>query len=257
MGTGDGLVVDGVRVRLGGREILDGISLTCGTGVTAVVGPNGSGKTTLLRAITGLIPLERGRVSIGGNDLVSQTRQARAGLGFLPQRSSFPRRLTVREALAYAAWLQALGEGKTHHRIDELAVALGLDAVLESRIGTLSGGTMQRVLLAQSIIHDPPVLLLDEPTVGLDLAQQVSFKRLVRALAERKTVVMTTHLKDDVEALADRIILLGSGRVMWSGRLDELRDLASEAEIGGLVSDPDSLEMIEALVRDPMGQGGE
>lgn len=246
------LVVDGLNVVMGRRWILDDMSLSCTGGVAAVLGVNGSGKSTLLRAVVGLVPITSGTVRVAGYEVPRQMASARRQVGYLAQRSSFPGRLTTLEALDYAAWLQKMGRGRSGRRVEELLESLNLEAVRHQRVGALSGGTLQRLMLAQAIIHEPSVLLLDEPTVGLDLTQQASFRTVIAGLSRHSTVVLSTHHSEDVERLADRVVLVSQGRAIWDGTVSDLEALSSgsnhgadrgsriEASIAGLIESDDA-----------------
>lgn len=206
--------------------VLEDVDLRCHGGVTALVGPNGSGKSTLLRAVVGLVPLSSGTVRVAGHDTRSQLAAVRRQVGYLPQKAAFPGRFTVAEALAYAAWLQALGARAARRRTTELVSALGLEEHLNHSLTTLSGGTRQRVYLAQALIHRPALLLLDEPTVGLDLTQQAALRDVVHHLARDSTVLLSTHHTEDLEHLAHNVLVLRKGRRVWQGSVTALRNLA-------------------------------
>jgi ABC-2 type transport system ATP-binding protein len=169
-----------------------------------------------------------GSVSLGGHDLASPGGAARARreLGFLPQDPEPLAHLRVDEAIVYAAWLKGVPRRERAARVDEMLEALDLTAVSSSRLRTLSGGTRQRAHLAQAMVHRPRVLLLDEPSTGVDAEHRVDLRATLRRLALGRLVVMSTHLTEDIELLADRVLALESGRVRFDGTPAELADLA-------------------------------
>lgn len=221
------LSVEELFVNIRRNAVLKGLSLACSGGVTALLGVNGSGKSTFLRAVVGLVPIASGTVRVAGYEIPRQMKSARRQVGYLAQRSSFPGRLTSIDALDYAAWLQGMGPKRSWSRIEELLESLNLGAVRYQRVGTLSGGTRQRLLLAQAIIHEPSLLLLDEPTVGLDLTQQASFRAVVADLSQQSTVLFSTHHSEDVERLADHVVVMSLGRAIWAGTVADLEALSS------------------------------
>jgi len=152
-------------------------------------------------------------------------------LGYLPQHSSFPGRSKVQQALDYAAWLQMMTPTKTRERVESLLDDLDLNHVRDRRIETLSGGTLQRVLLAQAVIHEPMFILLDEPTAGLDLTQQASFRKVISTLAKHSSIVISTHHIEDVDQLADRVVVLFEGRIIWEGNTTELEHLSDDKHL--------------------------
>ena len=237
------LDVVNLHVSLRKKPVLRGVSLSCGSGVTALVGANGSGKSTLLRAVLGLVPLVSGAVSVAGVDLRSGLRRARRNMGYLPQSPSFPGGFTVVDALFYAAWLQEMGKGDARKAVDDVVSSFNLTDVMDQPLGSLSGGTRQRVLL-------------DEPTSGLDLTQQASFRAAISRLSQESAILLSTHHTDDVELLADRVHVLSQGRLAWSGSVDELEGRAGDEVQGGRRLRLES--SISALIgaRDGSGDGG-
>lgn len=179
-------------------------------------------------AILGLTDPFEGEASLAGCDLSTSRgrREARRLLGFLPQEADFPRDFTVAEALTYAAWLQRVHAERRPHVVEAALLAVDLGDRAGQPLKDLSTGLRRRVFLAQAIVHSPPVLLLDEPTAGVDTEHRAAFRRLVRRLAEERLVVLSTHLTEEIEFLADRLLVLGAGRVRFDGTPAELEDLA-------------------------------
>lgn len=220
---------------MGSRQILRGVSFDLDRGVVAVVGPNGSGKTTLLRCLAGLLPVSQGEVRVAGFDVTSRSDAARARsqLGYLPQDPSFLEHLSVREAVLYAAWLHRVAPSEREAAVDRALAELDLRDVARRRLRRLSRGTRRRAYVAQALVHRPRVLLLDEPTVGLDPEHRVDLRRLIRRLAVGRLVLLTTHLTEDVELLPDRVLALVDGTVRFEGTPDALISIAGEGGVDG------------------------
>ena len=228
------LKITDLSVDLGRRRVLHDVNMaiSSSSGVTVLVGSNGSGKSTLLRSVMGILKRNRaGQIHVAGYAVPGEVRQARRHLGYLPQHSSFPGRSKVQQALDYAAWLQMMTPTKTRERVESLLDDLDLNHVRDRRIETLSGGTLQRVLLAQAVIHEPMFVLLDEPTVGLDLTQQASFRKVISTLAKHSSIVISTHHIEDVDQLADRVVVLFEGRIVWEGNTTELEHLSDDKHL--------------------------
>jgi ABC-type multidrug transport system ATPase subunit len=198
--------------RYGRFEALAGVELHVQRGeILALLGPNGAGKSTLLKSIVGLLHPSAGRVLVDGLDMARQRQAALARVGFVPQRVGFPGHLRVREVLAFYARLKQLDDGAPVRAMERV----GLLRWSERRAGELSGGTLQRLGLAQAILANPRLLVLDEPTVGLDPQVSAEFRELLQALnAEGVTVVLTSHMLGEVERLAHRVAIIKEGRLV-------------------------------------------
>lgn len=202
------------------------LSCTLHQGVVAVAGANGAGKSTLLRALATLVPVARGQLEVAGADLTQRRGRAlaRRRLGFLGQHPAFPGSFRVEEAVRYAAWLHRVEDPEP--AVERIMERLALGPIARDRLADLSGGTRHRALLAQAMVHDPAVLLLDEPTVGMDVEHRVQLRQDLRAGSEQRLVVVSTHLTEDIELLADRVLVLRDGQVVFDG------DPAALAEAG-------------------------
>jgi ABC-2 type transport system ATP-binding protein len=209
---GDLLAVDGVNLRLERGEVL------------GLLGPNGAGKSSTLQMLTGALAPSAGRVRVAGHDLDSAPLLARAALGFLPEQPPVYRELKVDEYLAYCARLRRVPAAEVGPAVARAKLRTGLEAVGHRLIGRLSKGFQQRVGIAQAIIHNPPVVILDEPTVGLDPIQQREIRGLVRELGRDHGVILSTHILPEVQAVCDRVMILHQGRVVLD---DTLRGLAA------------------------------
>ncbi|NKY13006.1 ATP-binding cassette domain-containing protein [Streptomyces somaliensis DSM 40738] len=207
---------------------LDGVHVDFRSGTTALLGPNGAGKTTLLSLLSTARRPHEGTVSLLGEPVGGRVRvrRVRERIGVLPQSFGYYPRFTVREFVEYAAWLRRVPGGRRRERTREALRLVELEKHADRRMGELSGGMLRRAGIAQAVVNEPALVLLDEPTVGLDPAQRVGFRRLIKDLGERSAVVMSTHLAEDVAHVCDRVHVLLDGRVRFTG---SIRDLCARA----------------------------
>jgi ABC-2 type transport system ATP-binding protein len=227
----DGLHVHvaGLRRTYGPVEALAGVDLELSPGVTGLLGPNGAGKSTLLRILATLQAPSDGTVRVGRWDVTDPRERVeiRRRLGYLPQDLGLYPRFTVFEFVDYLAILKELKDPRDRHRRVQAAIeAVGLGDVARRRNRTLSGGMQRRVGIAQAIVADPALLLLDEPTSGLDPEQRTRFRHLIADLGEHRTVLLSTHLVEDVAAVCQTVIVLLEGAVRFTGTPATLRQLA-------------------------------
>ncbi len=207
----------------GAIEALRGISFHIAPGeIVGLLGPNGAGKTTSIKILTGYLQPDGGTVTVNGLNVLTHTRQVQAHLGYLPESAPLYPELSVQAYLKMMAELRQIPEEEQPARLSEAIYAAGLEDHLTRPIGQLSKGYRQRVGLAQAILHQPRLLILDEPTIGLDPTQIVEIRRLIRRLAERSTILFSTHILSEVEALCDRVIILINGQIKADARLTEL-----------------------------------
>jgi ABC-2 type transport system ATP-binding protein len=190
--------------------------------ILGLLGPNGAGKTTTMRLLTGYLRADRGRVTVGGVDLGDHPVAARRLIGYLPEASPVPRELTVREYLLYCTRLRAIPRPRRRAALSSAVEQTGLVDVADQVIGTLSKGYRQRVGIAQALVHEPPVLVLDEPTAGLDPRQVAETRALITKLGRRRTVLFSSHLLAEVSALCKRVVILNRGRVVATESTTEL-----------------------------------
>ncbi len=190
--------------------------------IVGLLGPNGAGKTTIIKILTGYLQPDEGSVHINGLDVLEHTREVQAQIGYLPETAPLYPELSVQAYLKMMAELRRIPEGEQPARLSEAIYATGLEDHLTRPIGTLSKGYRQRVGLAQAILHKPRLLILDEPTVGLDPTQIVEIRHLIRRLAEHSTILFSTHILSEVEAVCDRAIILINGEVKADARLADL-----------------------------------
>ncbi|MBF9130672.1 ABC transporter ATP-binding protein [Plantactinospora sp. S1510] len=211
-------------VRAGRHLAVNGLDLALGTGVHGLLGPNGAGKTTLMRALATVVKPAGGRLTLLGDDLTGRAdpRRVRRSLGYLPQHFGFYPRFTVREFVEYMAWLKEMPSAVVPGAVQRAIERVGLTDRADSRMKTLSGGMLRRAGIAQALVNDPQVLLLDEPTVGLDPEQRMGFRDLLRELGMDSCVLVSTHLVEDVAVACTDVVLLHEGRLVWQGSTAEL-----------------------------------
>ena len=211
--------------RYGDFTAVDGISFSVPEGeILGMLGPNGAGKTTTIRMITGFLPPTSGRVTVAGKDLFEAPREARRQVGYLPENVSLYPEMRVDEYLAYRARLEGLSRLEMRQAIPLSMERCLLADVRHQIIGTLSKGYRQRVGLATAILHNPRVLVLDEPTVGLDPKQIISIRELIRQLGREHTLLLSTHILPEVELLCDRVVIIDRGRIVAEGTPQSLRE---------------------------------
>ena len=209
------LSIEGVDKQYrGGVQALRGVSLELGPGVLGLLGPNGAGKSTLMRILATLARPTRGRVTWNGADLVREPDALRAVLGYLPQDFGVYPNLNPVEFLEYLAAARGLDAGTARKRIETLLQLVNLSDARRRPLGGFSGGMRQRVGIAQALLNDPQLLIVDEPTGGLDPEERVRFRNLLSELSGERIVILSTHIVSDVEAVATRIALLGHGRLL-------------------------------------------
>jgi ABC-2 type transport system ATP-binding protein len=215
--------VTGLSKSYGPIEALREVSFHIGEGeIVGMLGPNGAGKTTAIKILTGYLHPDEGIVIVNGLDVLTHTREVQAQIGYLPESAPLYPELSVQSYLKMMAELRQIPEDEQLSRLSEAIYATGLTEHLVRPIGQLSKGFRQRVGLAQAILHRPRLLILDEPTIGLDPTQIVEIRRLIRGLAEHSTVLFSTHILSEVEALCDRVIILINGQIKADARLSEL-----------------------------------
>ena len=214
-----------VTRRYGSATVLDTLDLDLTPGITGLLGPNGAGKTTLLRILATVLAPSSGSCRILGRDPddPDERTEIRRRLGYLPQESGYPRGFTAFRYVDYVAALKEWTErGSRHAEVRRVLELVGLSDLAAKRMRTLSGGQRRRAALAQALIGHPELLVLDEPTTGLDPEQRASLRGVLSAAGHRSTVLLATHQTEDVAALCERVIVLDGGRVLWDGAVTEL-----------------------------------
>jgi ABC-2 type transport system ATP-binding protein len=219
----------GLAKRLGRTQALAGVSLELDTGITGLLGPNGAGKTTLLRILATVLAPDAGELRLFGRDPRDGSERAgiRRRLGYMPQEPGFHSRFSAFEFVDYVAILKELTDRRARHaEVRRVLRLVGLGDVAGRRVGALSGGMRRRVALAQALLGDPELLILDEPTAGLDPEQRLRFRDLISMLAEDRSVMISTHQTEDVAALCHRVIVLRDGSAAFTGTPAGLIELA-------------------------------
>jgi ABC-2 type transport system ATP-binding protein len=215
--------VSGLTKRFRDRVAVDGVTFSIPRGeVVGLLGPNGAGKTTTMRILTGFLPATSGTVRVAGYDVFEQPMQARRRVGYLPETPPLYDAMTVRRYLRFAAELKGVARGTVAAEIDRVAGLTGTAGVLDRVTGNLSKGFRQRVGIAQALVGDPDVLVLDEPTVGLDPIQIREVRVLVRSLGGRHTVLLSSHLLPEVALTCSRVLVLHAGRLVDFDTLEGL-----------------------------------
>ncbi len=207
----------------GAKRAVDGVSFAVERGeVLGFLGPNGAGKSTTMRMITGFIPPTSGRVTVGGHDVAEAPLEAKRLIGYLPEAAPSYPDMTVQGFLSFAAEIRGLDGDARRRAVGRAVERCFLGSVLHQSIDTLSKGYKHRTCLAQALIHDPDVLILDEPTDGLDPNQKYEMRNLIRELGKNKAIIFSTHILEEVDAACTRAIIIDRGRIVASGTPDEL-----------------------------------
>ena len=210
-----------------GLHAVKGVTLQVNAGeVVGFLGPNGAGKTTTMRMLTGFLDPSEGSVLLDGFSLADDPLAAQKTFGYLPEGAPAYPEMTVREYLQFIARARGIARREIAGKIDEVAGRMHLRGVLDQVIETLSKGFKRRVGIAQAIIHDPPILIMDEPTDGLDPNQKHEVRELIRAMGSTKAIVLSTHILEEVEAVCTRAVVIAAGRVVFDGTPEEFELLA-------------------------------
>ena len=215
------------HVYRGGTVALDGVDLEIGAGLFGLLGPNGAGKSTLMRIVCTLLKPSGGTATVFGHDVVSQRRGVRAHLGYLPQEFGAWRLHRVEEVLDTLAELSGLnGRGARRARVDSVLDSVGLGEVAHRKVKKLSGGMTRRLGIAQALIHEPRLLVVDEPTVGLDPEERLRFRQLMANLGRERTIILSTHIVADLGAGCNDLALLDAGKIVFRGSPTQLLERA-------------------------------
>ncbi len=217
------LVIDQLSRQFQNKIAVDRVSLRLAQGVAGLLGPNGAGKTTLMRLICGILKPTAGSVSFDGQDVSGEAY--RAALGYLPQDFGYYPDFTGRDFLLYMAALKGLDKAQARRKSGELLELTGLADVAKKKVKTYSGGMRQRLGIAQALLNDPKLLVLDEPTAGLDPRERVRFRDLIATLGRDSVVLLSTHIVSDVEHIAGRVLIMRDGQIVHDGAWDKHEDL--------------------------------
>lgn len=222
------VVIDHLTKSYGDQKAVEDLSFTVKTGeILGFLGPNGAGKSTTMKTIASYLAIESGDVRIGNRSLLDAAESLKQHIGYLPENNPLYLEMPVIEYLEYCASLQGLTGLERSKRVREMIAVCGINTEKHKQIGELSKGYRQRVGLAQAMIHDPEILILDEPTTGLDPNQIVEIRQLIKDLGREKTVILSTHILPEVEATCDRILIINRGKIVADGTADALKQQAS------------------------------
>jgi ABC-2 type transport system ATP-binding protein len=252
----------------GSSVVLDGLSLRLEPGATTLLGVNGAGKTTLMRSLVGDLAPRSGSIlwedptgqtglpaGTAGNPSIDATR-IRRRTGYLPQDPELPAQMRVGDMVAYAAWLKLVPRNRVRRCVERALRQVDLLDRIRDRVKTLSGGMKQRAALAAAVVHDPALLVLDEPTSGLDPRQRIEIRRLIRTLAEDRSVLISTHLLPDVPHLGGGLVVLHQGAVLLQGTATDLEARADETDSGESALERGFLSLVEGLRPSGPGNAG-
>jgi ABC-2 type transport system ATP-binding protein len=243
-----------VTRRFGRTHAVDGITLETGPGVFGLLGPNGAGKTTLLRMMATVVPPSSGGLRLLGRDPASYAarKEIRRRLGYLPQSLGYYPGFTVAEFVEYFALLKEMPPGQVPRAVAAAIERVDLGGKARSRLRTLSGGMLRRAGIAQAIVNEPDLLLLDEPTAGLDPEQRMAFRSLLRDLGQRSTVVVSTHLVEDVGAACSQVAIMDQGKIVFHGAPAELTARGAEHGAAGDAPLERGYSAVLAAARSPL-----
>lgn len=224
------IVVENVSKTYGKQKALDDVSFEVKPGeIVGFLGPNGAGKSTMMKIITGFIPANHGKVLVSELDVAKHPIETKKKIGYLAEQNPLYYDMYVREYLHFIAGVFKLKNSKT--RVDEIIETVGLSVEQNKKIGALSKGYKQRVGLAQALLHDPEVLILDEPTTGLDPNQLEEIRALIKKIGAQKTVMLSTHIMQEVEAICDRVIIINKGKIVANDKAVNLNSIFKQNQI--------------------------
>ena len=223
--------IQNITKRYGEQLALNDVTLSIDKGIVGLLGPNGAGKSTLMKIITSFIPPTSGSVSVNGFNVIKQPMEVKRIVGYLPEHNPLYLDMYVREYLEFIAGIHQLKGKAAKNRIDAMIEETGLQPEAHKKIGALSKGYRQRVGLAQAMMHDPQVLILDEPTSGLDPNQLVDIRNLISSLGKEKTVLLSTHIMQEVEAICERAIIINKGIVVADDQIENLKQVNTTANV--------------------------
>lgn len=216
----------------GSQKALDGVSFSATPGrILGFLGPNGAGKSTTMKIITGFLQADSGSVKVLGKDALNNSKEVSPLIGYLPEHNPLYLDMYVREFLAFSGGVYGLSGKHLENRTKELLHRTGLEPEQHKKIGQLSKGYRQRVGLARALIHDPQVIILDEPTTGLDPNQLVEIRNLIKEIAQNKTLILSTHIMQEVEAICKDVVIINKGKILASESLETLKSGTDEAQL--------------------------
>lgn len=222
------LLIDCVTKQYKNKIAVDRVSKSLQCGIYGLLGENGAGKTTLMRMICGILEPSGGELRLDGREILQMGEEYRELLGYLPQDFGYYPNFTAQEFLLYIASLKGLSRAYAKKRSRQLLIEVGLENEAKQRIKTFSGGMRQRLGIAQALLNEPKILVLDEPTAGLDPKERVRFRKLIADLGKDRIVILSTHVVSDVEAIADQILVMKQGQIVADGTVEKLEQQIEE-----------------------------
>jgi len=243
MGDGDLMIeVENLTKRYAGHTAVSGISFTVGRGeIVGLLGPNGAGKSTTMRVLSGFLPGSSGSVRVAGLDVFADSTEVRRRIGYMPENNPLHLEMRVREYLKFRARLKGLGWRHSRERVDTVMEQCGLTDVRKKVIGHLSKGYRQRVGLADALVHEPELIILDEPTIGLDPHQIRAVRQLIKGLASRRTVLISTHILPEAEMMCNRVLIMYEGKILAADTPENLqRVMSSNGQIIAEIAAPEA-----------------
>ena len=229
------LTADRLTKQYKNKIAVDRISFTLTSGVTGLIGANGAGKTTLMRLLSGILIPTSGTVTCDGMDV--NTEEYRDILGYLPQEFGYYPEFSGRDFLLYMSAVKGLAKPDAKRKTEELIELVGLKDAARKKVRTYSGGMKQRLGIAQALLNDPQVLIMDEPTAGLDPQERIRFRELISGLGEDRIVLLSTHIVSDLEHIADRLMIMKEGRLIWQGRWETGKEDLEKFYISVIIGD--------------------
>lgn len=235
----------------GKKPAVNDVTFSIGKGeIVGLLGPNGAGKTTIMKMITGYLNPSQGEVLVDGINTLDDPITVKSKIGYLPERSPLYNDMTVYEYLSFVADVRGLVGNEKYQKITEMIVLVNLEKVVARKIKELSNGYKKRVGLASAMIHDPEILILDEPTAGLDPNQIIMFRKILRRLSEQKTIILSTHVLSEIEAICEKVIIINSGKIVADNSLQELMENNSKETFLDFVVEAEKLAEVENVVCD-------
>ena len=250
------VVVENLTKLYGDQKAVDNVSFTAERGqITGFLGPNGAGKSTTMKIATGYIPPSTGTIKVAGQDVITHSLATRKKIGYLPEHNPLYLDMYVHEYLRFCGKSYGMKGAQLQKRVGEIIGLCGLSREQNKQLGALSKGYRQRVGLGQALIHEPEVLILDEPTTGLDRNQILEIRKVIKEISQNKTVIFSTHIMQEVQALCDRVVIINKGKVVKNALLSELQsEMQSQHSLVVEFSEPietnvfDQISQVQAVV---------
>lgn len=242
------LEIRNLKKRYGNQWALNGLTVTFGPGIYGILGSNGAGKSTMMNLLTDNLKRDGGEILLDGKDILKLGRDYRKILGYMPQQQGFYEQMTADTFLFYMARLKGLKRKQAAAEIDQLLQVTGLNRERHKRLGGYSGGMRQRVLLAQAMLGNPRILILDEPTAGLDPKERIRIRNFISSLSRDRIILLATHIVSDIESISDRIIMMKKGKLIGTGTFADLMEQVAD-KVKEMPCEPEALLGIQKKYR--------